>query len=96
MQQLPIGLNRSGCKYTQVWRNGEWAVYRGPYHSPTFDVFRIRKLPAKAIYGREYPEREGYPSAESWGNDALSVTSWKRVLEVLASVGITGPEIHPV
>jgi hypothetical protein len=35
-------------------------------------VIRIRRLPAQTLFGREYPEREAYPSDEQWGSLAWS------------------------
>ncbi len=53
----------------QVWREGDRAIYE--YHGG-FEVIHIKTAPAQTIYGRDYPEREVYPTDNDWGTYAIT------------------------
>lgn len=68
MQKLEKIVKNNGTIHTQLERTEKAAIYetgRGD-----FEVFKIKTAPAQEIYGKEYPEREVYPSNEDFGSIA--------------------------
>jgi hypothetical protein len=72
---LPAELTCQNRTLKQLKRQGRVAIYelfgqgRVLYG---YEVVIVKILPAKNIYGRDYPEREGYPANEDWGDLAWS------------------------
>ena len=75
MKRLATELTVQNRSLRQIKREGRVALYElyganGMLYD--FEVVRIKIHPAEVINGRTYPEREGYPSNEDWGNLAWS------------------------
>ncbi|PYJ46859.1 MAG: hypothetical protein DME50_13115 [Verrucomicrobia bacterium] len=73
---LPASLGHSDHRLEQVWRDSSHAVYKhfgafGQYIG--WEAIKIKREPARRIFGKDYPEREVYPGAAAFGRSALSV-----------------------
>src|SRR6516164_4558516 len=75
MRPLEIKLKYQDRTLRQLKREGRVAIYTIHGLGDTlygYEVVLIQIHPAKEIFGRSYPEREGYPSPEQWGQEAWS------------------------
>lgn len=73
-----------GHHYTQIWRDENAAVYEQRGTSGKLlghEVIVVKKAPPQAMFGREYPARELYPSSEDWGRFAWTVKDRDDALE---------------
>jgi hypothetical protein len=73
---IKLTLRHSDHELKQAWRDKTHAVYqhfgsRGQFIG--WEVILIKVAPARRIFGKDYPEREVYPSNEDFGRYALSV-----------------------
>ena len=73
---LPLAVGHSDHKLEQAWRDETHAVYKhfgafGQYIG--WEAIKIRVRKAEKAFGRDYPERECYPSTGDFGRYALSV-----------------------
>lgn len=62
-----------------VKRNGDLCLYQrsdGPY-----EVFYVKQLKAENLFGRDYPDREAYPSNEDFGSIAWCFTDFDKAME---------------
>jgi hypothetical protein len=68
---LPKEFRRDGFNYRQIYREGDFAIYRqtwkGNDHSAAFEVVRIKQRQGFEIGGRFIPPAEVYPRSEQWG-----------------------------
>jgi hypothetical protein len=75
MQILETELKAQNRTLKQLKREGRVAIYellsRGNLLYG-YEVIIVKILPARNIMGRDYPEREGYPANEDWGDLAWS------------------------
>jgi hypothetical protein len=75
MQLLEIEVKAQNRTLKQLKRKGRVAIYellsRGNILYG-YEVIIVKTLPARNIMGRDYPEREGYPANEDWGDLAWS------------------------
>jgi len=75
---LPKEFRRGGFTYRQIYREGDFAIYRqtwkGNEHSAGFEVIRIRRRDGFQIGGRFVEPAEVYPNSEAWGVDGFTVT----------------------
>lgn len=72
----------------QVRREGEFAIYEmmvgnKPTRAPMYEVIHIRHCKEREMFGKVYPEREVYPSSESWGTHGWTATSLERANNLL-------------
>jgi hypothetical protein len=75
MQTLPLILRKNGYTYVQVLRDKRSCIYEQRVDETLsyFEVFNIKiKQPQKYKSGKEYPEREVFPSNEDFGKTAWS------------------------
>jgi hypothetical protein len=75
VKTLAAELVYQGRKLRQLQRHGKAAIYEASNKAGVlcgFEVIEIQTHPAQEIFGRTYPEREGYPDSESWGSKAWS------------------------
>ena len=78
MQKLGLKLQNNGTISEQVKRTKNCALYKTGRGD--FEVFKIKVSPAQEIYGKEYPERETYPSNEDFGKTAWYYTKEENAL----------------
>jgi hypothetical protein len=75
MQVLELELKAQNRTLKQLKREGRVAIYellsRGSLLYG-YEVIIVKILSATNIMGRDYPEREGYPANEDWGDLAWS------------------------
>jgi hypothetical protein len=75
---FPTQFRRDGFHYRQIYRKGDFAIYRqtlkGNGASAAFEIVRIRKREAFQIGGRFIEPAEVYPRSESWGVDGFTLT----------------------
>jgi hypothetical protein len=76
VQALPLETGHSEHRSQQVWRDSSHAVYKhfgshGQFSG--WEAILIKIAPARRIFGKDYPERETYPSNEDFGRYALSI-----------------------
>jgi hypothetical protein len=79
LKELDTELTEQNRILRQVMRLGTIALYAVCQPGGVligYEVIRIRRLPAQTVFGREYPEREAYPSNEQWGQLAWS---WRAI-----------------
>jgi len=72
MERLPEELKCNGYKYTLHERGQRSCIY-AQHVSPgqyRYEVFLIKTRPAEKIFGKQYPEREVFPSNETFGKTA--------------------------
>jgi hypothetical protein len=87
---LPKVFRRGGFTYRQIYREGDFAIYRqtwkGNEHSVAFEVIRIRPRDGFQIDGRFVEPAEIYPNSEAWGVDGFTFTNrnkaWARFFEI--------------
>ena len=66
MKKLGATYKANQYDYQVLKREGNIVLSESEY--PThYEVFIVRKLPAKKVFDREYPEREAPPKNEDWG-----------------------------
>jgi hypothetical protein len=73
---LKLTLRHSDHELKQAWSDKTHAVYqhfgsRGQFIG--WEAILIKVAPARRIFGKDYPEREVYPSNKDFGRYALSV-----------------------
>jgi hypothetical protein len=76
VQPLQLGLGHSDHTLEQVWRDKTHVVYRHFGSHGQFigwEAILIKVAPARRVFGKDYPQREVYPSNEDFGQYALSV-----------------------
>ncbi len=74
--RLPLIVGYSSHQLKQLWRDETHAVYKhfGDYGQFIgWEAIKIKKEKARMAFGKHYPNREVYPSAEDFGRYALSV-----------------------
>ena len=79
MKTLPVQFKHQGRTLRQLKRNGLVAIYdlRGKGNALYgYEVIIIKIAPAGTVFGKQYPERELYPSSskesDDWGTIAWS------------------------
>jgi hypothetical protein len=75
MQILETELKIQNRTLKQLKRQGRVAIYEllgrgGVLYG--YEVVIVKIRPAENAFGRDYPEREGYPANEDWGHLAWS------------------------
>jgi len=76
VQALPLKTGHSDHTLKQAWRDKTHAVYKHFGSHGQFigwEAILIKVAPARRIFGKDYPEREVYPSNEDFGRYAVSV-----------------------
>lgn len=72
MKLLATVFKRDGFTFRQLERSGQVAVFekrKRPGRSSSYEVVRIRRLPARSMFGVDYPASEAMPVSERWGTD---------------------------
>ena len=67
---LPTTFKSGGFQFRQLDRAGQVALFekrKRPGGAPSFEVVKIRQLPARKVFGVNYPPSEAMPATESWG-----------------------------
>jgi hypothetical protein len=73
---LAICVKRAGMLYRQIFREGDVAIYctrKGDWIE--YEVFKIQILRAGQLSGRNYPDRESFPSSSAWGTLGFTHTT---------------------
>jgi hypothetical protein len=74
---LPKRFQHDGFDYRQIYREGDFAIYKQTWksneHTAAFEVIRIRKREEFEIGGRFVEAAEVYPNSEAWGVDGWTV-----------------------
>lgn len=88
MKTLENIFKRSGFTFKQRHRQGNLAIYakRQEHWADdhwTYELIRIKQLPAGEIFGKQLPEREAYPSSENFGVSAWACTTYGEALKRL-------------
>jgi hypothetical protein len=76
VRSLPLRVSHSDHKCQQAWRDKTHAVYKHFGSHGQFigwEAILIKVSPTGRVFGKDYPEREVYPSNEDFGRYALSV-----------------------
>ena len=97
MRTLETDFSSGGFEYGQLARVGALAIYQQSKGGriTSYELIRIQVRPAETIRGREYPERECYPSAESWGTDAWTISNQQEAAQRLQKLaGKTVRKVH--
>ena len=76
MRQLDLEIKTNGTAYTQIKRDSFRAIYKSKENN--YEVFRVDVAAPTEIFGVEYPEREVYPSTESFGSSAWCVRTLEK------------------
>lgn len=74
MKRLPPELQKNGFQYTLILRGHKSCIYKQHVTATIkhFEVFLIKTMPAKEIFGKQYPAREIFPANEDFGYTAWS------------------------
>ncbi len=80
---LPPKLALNGYSYTQVLRKGLKAIYEQRVGGKTagFEVFTIKVLPRKELFGKTLVERERFPRNEDFGYSAWTFKTKETALK---------------
>jgi hypothetical protein len=81
-QELPTKFNHLIFEYNQIWRDKDVAVYRqSSVYCNRFETIIVQYVQAGMAFGKEYPAREIYPYAESWGEHGFTYTSEEEAIK---------------
>ena len=70
VKPLPTTFKSGGFRFRQLMRQGHIALFekrKRPDGAVSFEVVKIRRLPARTVFGTEYPPSEAMPPSERWG-----------------------------
>jgi hypothetical protein len=70
IQKIPVSFDRDGFHYQQVCRSETAAIYQQSAikgFSIYFEVWVIRIIPSRILFGITYPIMEKGPRPEDWG-----------------------------
>lgn len=70
LKPLPADFKSGGFTFRQLWREGNITLFekrKRPDGAVSYEVVRIRVLPARVMFGKAYPATEAMPASESWG-----------------------------
>jgi len=83
MIPLPNKLRKNGFNYTLIRREGSLCIYEQTYTDKIkyYEVFVAQVSPAKTIFGKEYQQRELFPSNTDFGKTAWSCRTLKNAIE---------------
>ena len=80
MQILEKEIKTNGRTYILLKRNNYKAMYKSK--DGVYEIFKIKIAPPAILFGKEYPERETYPSSEEFGHRAWCTMDEKRAKEI--------------
>lgn len=80
---LPLTFTKSGWKFSQVERFGDWAVYEKQKGEriKSWELIKILRHDGREFVGQFFPPSEMYPSSSQWGNLGWTFTSKKQALK---------------
>lgn len=85
MKKLSHTFMKYGYTLKLVQRDRNKAIYSQSIGSRliAYEVIKIRVHPARynALFRRNEPETEKYPSSEQWGNMGWTCNTWERALD---------------
>ncbi len=68
MKLLDKEIRHNGFTFKQVYRDGDWAIYRQTKGDvDCYELIKVQKHDGYKIMGKDIPASEFYPSAEAWG-----------------------------
>jgi hypothetical protein len=77
MHELPVEWKRGSWTYTQVWREGDLAIYRQKHQegpAVRFEVIRVQHQQQRRLpNGGVLEAGEYYPNSARWGQDGFTV-----------------------
>src|SRR5688572_15857486 len=85
VRPLETEFHSGGFLYRQLARERQWAVYAQSKGGriTSYELVHIQQAPPKTIFGRDYPEREVYPSPSEWGTEAWTISNREEAIERL-------------
>ena len=96
MRKVKTNFARRGLTYTQIRREKDFLVYSlgwpeivaknddsAPINVIGYEVWKIRVLPERKIFGSTVPKREKHPSDEDFGTYAWACPTLDHVEEVI-------------
>lgn len=95
MQKLEEKIRKNSSDYVLVKR-GDHALMYAQYQNNlllAYEVFEIRMLKAKKVFGDEYPEREHFPGNECFGSWAWSIKSKSKAFDKLNEIEENGRRV---
>lgn len=90
MKQLEPIIERGDFRYEQVWREGQWAIYRQTQPGSDwerFEVVHIRRRGARKFGNVTIEAGETYPTSEQWGTYAWTAITFHRAREIVREQG---------
>ena len=89
MQPIATDFSEGNYQYTQLARQGMWAIYRQQHRQAPvmrYEVIKIRVVP-ETVWpnGTTTPEREVYPGASTWGRAGWTCYSLAEAQALLAA-----------
>ena len=96
MRRLPLKLRKNGFEYKQIKKEGLYYIYEQDYNSGIdygkddtpkelkfYEVFKAKIRPAETFKGKDYPQREVFPSDEDFGTSAWAYRTFDEALDKL-------------
>ena len=96
MKRLPEELRCNGYTYTLHMRGKRACIY-AQHVAPgkrRWEVFLIKTRPAEDIIGKSYPEREVFPSNESFGKTAWTFIKLENAEKAFVSLEAKAFRVH--
>lgn len=83
MKRLPANLIKNRFRYTKVSRGKRTCMYEQHVTEGTsyFEVFMIKVMPSRIIFGKEIPEREIFPPDEAFGYWSWTYRTYEEALK---------------
>ena len=92
IRPVETDFTEKGFRYTQIAREGEWAVYHktkesGSYFSNEYEVVRIKqaRLHPKDPNPEGWDKREAYPASRRWGRHGFTILGREEALARMRS-----------
>jgi hypothetical protein len=71
MQPIPLEFQEGRFVFTQVRREGMWAIYRQTHRDGPMTRYEVVRLHVQRAHtwpnGQTTPEKEAFPAASAWG-----------------------------
>ena len=95
MRELETEFVNKGMNYREIRRieigGKDWRIYNRENREGAFTLAKIEVVPEGEVFGKLVPEREKFPSSESWGTKAFDFHSeaalHEKVSELIIAAG---------
>lgn len=84
VRSVPTHFTRDGFSLTQIWREGDWAIYaQRRALRPRPEAFEVVRLCITKAHPRDADQtrKERYPSANEWGSKGWTCLSEREARE---------------